>query len=87
MASFQAKWNVGPSGLTGFAVFVAVTSLLLAITLLLIPLLYSKYGKLPKLARAFSELRVGFILVGTGLVETFLIRCENPGFISDQHTH
>ncbi len=78
VASFQAKWGVGPSALSGFAVFVAVTSLFLAVTLILVPFLYHKYNKFPKLARAFGEPRVGFILVGTGLVETFLIRYANP---------
>ncbi|KAF8340394.1 uncharacterized protein EI90DRAFT_3285804 [Cantharellus anzutake] len=73
VASFQAKWNVGPSGLSGLAVFVAVTNLLLAVTLILVPVLYDKYNKLANLARAFSELRVGFILAGIGLAETFLI--------------
>ncbi|KAF8318520.1 hypothetical protein DL93DRAFT_2054513 [Clavulina sp. PMI_390] len=90
VASFQAHWHVGPSALSGFAVFVAVTNLLLALFLVLVPVVYDKYNKLSVMARALRELRVAFILIGTGLGEVFLVAfiatisawteagCKNP---------
>ncbi|KAJ1307605.1 hypothetical protein OPQ81_001700 [Rhizoctonia solani] len=74
VAAFQAKWRVGPSGLSGFAIFVAVTSLLLLI----------------RLAQALQEVRVAFILASTGLLWSLLVSfvttisaftqagCKNP---------
>jgi len=72
VASFQAHWKVGPSALSGFAVFCAVTNLFLALFLLLVPVLYDKYNKFTRVARALRELRVAFILTGAGLAEVFL---------------
>jgi hypothetical protein len=34
VASFQAKWGVGPSGLTGFALFVSISGILLSLFLI-----------------------------------------------------
>jgi len=73
VASFQAKWKVGPSGLSGFAIFVSVTSIVLSLFLLLVPVVYEKYDKLARLARALKEVRVGFILNGSGTLLNFLI--------------
>jgi len=73
LAAFQAKWKIGPSGLSGFAIFVAVTSVLLSIFLLLVPVVYDKTGKVARLARALTEVRVMFILEGTGVVWSLLI--------------
>ncbi|KAF8882542.1 hypothetical protein BD779DRAFT_1496283 [Infundibulicybe gibba] len=73
VASFQAKWQVGPSGLSGFAIFIAVASVFLAAFLLLVPVLYEKYDKFVRLARALKEVRVGFILTGTGVTFNLLI--------------
>ena len=58
-----------PAGLSGFAVFVSVTMLLLALFLLSVPVIDARYGKLSRLARALSETRVAFILavIGTSL--------------------
>lgn len=73
VASFQAKWNVGPSGLSGFAIFVSVTSIVLSLLMVLVPVLYEKYDKLARLSRALREVRVGFILNGGGTVLNLLI--------------
>lgn len=72
VCAFQAKWKTGPSALSGFAVFVAVTNMFLALFLVLVPVVYDKYNKLARVARALRELRVAFILMGTGLGEVFL---------------
>ncbi|EPS97697.1 hypothetical protein FOMPIDRAFT_1128003 [Fomitopsis schrenkii] len=73
VAAFQAKWKVGPSGLTGFALFVSVTGILFPLFLLFVPVIYEKYNKGARLARALSELRVSFILTGTGSAISLLI--------------
>jgi hypothetical protein len=59
--------------LSGFAVFVSVTSIVLSSLMLLVPVLYEKYDKLARLARALREVRVGFILNGSGTVMNILI--------------
>ncbi|KAH9930139.1 uncharacterized protein B0H18DRAFT_995381 [Fomitopsis serialis] len=73
VAAFQAKWKVGPSGLTGFALFISVIGLLFPLFLLFVPVVYEKYNKGARLARALSELRVSFILTGTGTAISLLI--------------
>ncbi|KAI0315556.1 hypothetical protein OF83DRAFT_1131558 [Amylostereum chailletii] len=73
VAAFQAKWNVGPSGLTGFALFVSISGIFLALFLVLIPVLYEKYDRFTRLARALKEVRVSFILVGAGTAFSLLI--------------
>ncbi|KAI0350032.1 hypothetical protein OH77DRAFT_1431424 [Trametes cingulata] len=90
ISAFQAKWGVGPSGLSGFAVFVSVTGILYSLFLLLVPVIYEKYDKGARLARALKEVRVGFILSGTGTAVSLLIAfivtisawtepgCKNP---------
>ena len=61
------------AGLSGFAIFIAVTNLLLSLFLLLVPVAYEKYDKFNRLARALKEDRVAFILVGWGTITMFLI--------------
>jgi len=90
VASFQAKFDVGPSGLSGFAIFISVLGILLPVFLLLVPVIDVKYGRLQRLARALSEVRVGFILSGAGsaigLLIAFIVTisawtqagCKNP---------
>jgi len=90
VAGFQAKWKVGPSGLTGFAIFTSIIDMFLSLFLLLIPVIYDKYDKFNRLARALKEDRVAFILVGTGLISMLFISfivtisaftepgCKNP---------
>ncbi|KAG1905337.1 uncharacterized protein F5891DRAFT_1126119 [Suillus fuscotomentosus] len=73
VASFQAKWGIGPSGLSGFAIFVSVTGIFLSLFLLFVPVVYEKYDKLIRLARTLKEVRVGFILVGSGCIFSLLI--------------
>jgi hypothetical protein len=41
--------------------------------MLLIPVLYEKYDKFVRLARALKEVRVGFILTTVGTVASLLI--------------
>jgi hypothetical protein len=43
--------------------------------MLLIPVAYEKYDKFVRLARALKEVRVGFILTGTGVTFSLLIAC------------
>jgi len=73
VASFQAHYNIGPSGLSGFAVFVAVMGMFLALFLLFVPLVNEKFDKLTRVARALNEDRATFVLVGTGTALNFLI--------------
>jgi len=61
------------AGLSGFAVFVSVASIVLSLFMLLVPVVYEKYDKLARLARALKEVRVGFILNGSGTVLNLLI--------------
>ncbi|KAH8094451.1 hypothetical protein BXZ70DRAFT_358163 [Cristinia sonorae] len=89
-AAFQARFGVGPSGLSGFAIFISVAGMLFSLFMLLTPVIYEKYDKGARLARALKEVRVGFILSTTGLVVSLLIAfittisawtqpgCKNP---------
>ncbi|KIK63222.1 hypothetical protein GYMLUDRAFT_41546 [Collybiopsis luxurians FD-317 M1] len=90
VAAFQAKWKVGPSGLSGFTLFITILGMFLSAFMLVIPVLYEKYDKFVRLARALKEVRVGFILTGTGSIASLLIAfivtisawteagCKNP---------
>ncbi|KAE9403669.1 hypothetical protein BT96DRAFT_990099 [Gymnopus androsaceus JB14] len=89
VAAFQAKWKVGPSGLSGFTLFVTILGMLFSAFMLIIPVLYEKYDKFVRLARALKEVRVSFILTGTGAVISLLIafiavvsRMAYPGWCS-----
>lgn len=73
VAAFQAKFHVGPSGLSGFALFVSITGIFYSLFLLLVPVIYEKYDKGARLARALKELRVSFILTITGVVVSILV--------------
>ncbi|KAI0788027.1 hypothetical protein C8Q74DRAFT_1255423 [Fomes fomentarius] len=72
-ASFQARHHVGPSGLSGFAIFIAVLGLFYSLFILLVPVVYEKYDKGARLARALKEIRVAFILSGAGTAVSLLI--------------
>ncbi|KAJ4487456.1 hypothetical protein C8R41DRAFT_896210 [Lentinula lateritia] len=90
VAAFQAKWGVGPSGLSGFTLFITILGMLLSAFMLVIPVLYEKYDKFVRVARALKEVRVGFILTATGSIASLLIAfivtisawtepgCKNP---------
>ncbi|KIM84786.1 hypothetical protein PILCRDRAFT_817584 [Piloderma croceum F 1598] len=73
VASFQAKWKVGPSGLTAFAVFLSVAGLFMSSFMLAVPVIYEKYDRLSRLARLLKELRVAFILAGASTIFALLI--------------
>lgn len=67
------------AGLSGLAIFVAVVGIFLSATMLLVPVIYDKYDKLVRFARAIREDRVHFILSSTGLILFLLIRqVESP---------
>ncbi|KAK2463495.1 hypothetical protein APHAL10511_004581 [Amanita phalloides] len=95
VAAFQAKWGVGPSGLSGFAIFISVAGMVLSVLMLMIPVIYEKYDKLVRAARALKEVRVAFILTGIGVTFSLLIAfittisawtepgCKNPA--NDPH--
>ena len=70
------------AGLSGFAVFVSVASIVLSLFMLLVPVVYEKYDKLARLARALKEVRVGFILNGSGTVLNLLIAYVSPLSVS-----
>ncbi|CAL1715941.1 unnamed protein product [Somion occarium] len=72
-AAFQARNHVGPSGLSGFAIFISIAGILFSLFMLLTPVIYEKYDKGARLARALKELRVEFILSSTGLAVSLLI--------------
>ena len=61
------------AGLTGFALFVAVTLMLLSAFLLFVPVVYVKYDKLSLLARTLGEPRVSFVLTGAGVLFSLLL--------------
>jgi len=63
------------AGLSGFAIFVSVSGIFLALFLLCVPVIYEKYNKLTRLALGLKEVRVGFILVGSGSIFSLLIAC------------
>ncbi|KAF5341866.1 hypothetical protein D9611_001677 [Ephemerocybe angulata] len=73
LAAFQAKYGVGPSGLSGFAIFVSIAGILLSSFMLLVPVAYERYDKFVQLARTLKEVRVSFILTGTGTTFSLLI--------------
>ncbi|EEB88397.1 hypothetical protein MPER_13786, partial [Moniliophthora perniciosa FA553] len=45
VAAFQSKWDVGPSGLTGFTLFLTISGMLFSAFILAIPVAYEKYDK------------------------------------------
>jgi hypothetical protein len=61
------------AGLTGFAIFISIAGMLLSAFMLFVPVAYEKYDKFIRLARALKEVRVGFILTGTGVTLSLLI--------------
>ncbi len=61
------------AGLTGFAVFISVIGICFSFFMLFVPVVYEKYDKGARLARALKEIRVGFILAGAGTVISLLI--------------
>lgn len=65
IAVFQKKWGVGPSGLTGLAIFILVQALVAALALLLVPQIYERTDMLRGFARAIRLTRIQFILYGT----------------------
>ncbi|EFP90843.2 hypothetical protein PGT21_036849 [Puccinia graminis f. sp. tritici] len=65
IAVFQKKWGVGPSGLTGLAIFVLVQALLHALVFLLVPQIYERTDMLRGFARAIRLTRIQFIVYGT----------------------
>lgn len=73
VAAFQAKWKVGPSGLSGFTLFITILGMCFSAFMLVIPVLYEKYDKFVRIARALKEVRVSFILTGTGAITSLLI--------------
>ncbi|KAN0120939.1 hypothetical protein V8E52_004208 [Russula decolorans] len=90
VASFQAQYHIGPSGLSAFALIVSIAGMILSLVLVLVPVLNEKYSKLTRLARALKEDRANFVLVGMGATLTFLLAfissisvwtqagCKNP---------
>jgi hypothetical protein len=61
------------AGLSGFALFVAIFTMLLAAGLVTVPVVYEKHDRLTRFARVLKEARVSFIFGGAGLGLTLLI--------------
>jgi len=95
VASFQRANGIGVSGLSGLAIFVAITGLLLSAVMLIVPVAYDKYDKLGSLSRAIREDRIHFILSSFGTIWLLFISfvttisawteagCKNPA--NDPH--
>ena len=66
LASFQSKWLGGPSGLTGFLLFIAILNLVVTLLLTIVPLVHERsgYKTLKGAARLLREGRVGLIMNG-----------------------
>jgi len=62
-----------PAGLTGFTLFVTILGMFLSAFMMTIPVIYEKYDKLARLARALKEMRIGFIFTGIGTAFSLLI--------------
>jgi len=60
-------------GLSGFAIFVSVSGIVLSLVLLFAPVIYGNTAKAARLTRALMEYRVQFILIGSGTVMSLLI--------------
>jgi len=73
VASFQSSNHIGVSFLSGLAIFISLTGLLLSAMMLLVPVIYDKYDKLAYLSRAIREDRVHFILSTFGILWLLLI--------------
>ncbi|KAH7106457.1 hypothetical protein BKA62DRAFT_687206 [Auriculariales sp. MPI-PUGE-AT-0066] len=73
VASFQAHWIGSPSSLSGFVIFISIFSMFLSAFFIAIPFAYEKYDKMARLARAFREVRVQFIMTGSGAAITPIV--------------
>jgi hypothetical protein len=59
--------------LSGFALFISIAGIFYSTFMLMVPVIYEKYDKGARLARALKEIRVGFILSATGVAVSLLI--------------
>ena len=55
--------------------FISVAGLVMSSFMLAVPVMYEKYDKLTRLARAMKELRVAFVLTGASTGIALLIAC------------
>lgn len=65
--------DASSAGLSGFTIFITILGMFFSAFMLVVPVVYEKYDKLVRLARALKEVRVSFILTGTGTVISLLI--------------
>lgn len=77
------KWTT-TAGLSGLSIFIAVVTLLLSSFLVAVPVIYDKYDKFHKVARALRELRVGFIVNGAGAILTLLAAYVSRSFFASK---
>ena len=75
VACLLTNYACSIAGLSGFAIFVSVSGIFFSLFMLLTPVIYEKYDKGARLARALKEVRVGFILSTLGLSVSLLISC------------
>ncbi|CAH7687737.1 hypothetical protein BY996DRAFT_4583657 [Phakopsora pachyrhizi] len=89
IANFQKRWKVGPSGLTGLALFILIQALLHALALLAVPQIYERTDMLRGFSRAIRLTRIQFIIYGTQTGLTLILSlattisaytggCKNP---------
>lgn len=74
IASFQSKWVGGPSGLTGFLLFISIASLLTSVVFVVVPIVYerSDFKTFKGVHRAIKEARVGFVANGVWTALTLI---------------
>ncbi|TIB43108.1 hypothetical protein E3P86_00085 [Wallemia ichthyophaga] len=89
-AGFQAKWEVGPSGLSGLSLAVSLLLLIMSTVLFTIPMLYAKRNMLKNADLFLKERRSAWVLNGAGVLISLLLAaittgsafttpgCENP---------
>lgn len=84
--SNRSRLTLSAAGLSGFAIFITVTGIVLSSFMLVIPVLYEKYDKFITLARALKEQRVSFILTGAGTTASILISCVTYRCLKFHHS-
>lgn len=72
-SSLFAIIDASSAGLSGFTIFITILGMFFSAFMLFVPVVYEKYDKLVRVARALKEVRVSFILTGTGTVLSLLI--------------
>ncbi|CDZ96593.1 hypothetical protein [Phaffia rhodozyma] len=73
VAGFQAKWSIGVSGLSAFALFFSLFLFFLSSFMLAVPLVFDKFDKMRALAMGLAVPRVQLILRVNGAFWTIIL--------------